>query len=173
VADVRADSAEVWTGTQYQTGDRDAIVKDTGLKPEQVKLHTMLCGGGFGRRAVIDSLFVLEAVQISKAIQKPAKVVWTREDDMRGGYYRPRAFHSINAGLDSDGKPVAWQHRIVCQSFIVGTPFEPFVIKDGEGHPVRNSESAGGLANGARRRAVFVVALGRAFAQRIRGRDVH
>jgi len=52
VADVRADSAEVWTGTQYQTGDRDAIVKDTGLKPEQVKLHTMLCGGGFGRRAV-------------------------------------------------------------------------------------------------------------------------
>ncbi|HXJ61178.1 MAG TPA: molybdopterin cofactor-binding domain-containing protein, partial [Verrucomicrobiae bacterium] len=131
VADVRAESAEVWTGTQYQTGDRDAIVKDTGLKPEQVKLHTMLCGGGFGRRAVIDSHFVREAVQISKAIQKPVKVVWTREDDMRGGYYRPRAFHSISAGLDADGKPVAWQHRIVCQSFIVGTPFEPFVIKDG------------------------------------------
>ena len=131
VADVRADSAEVWTGTQYQTGDRDAIVKDTGLKPEQVKLHTMLCGGGFGRRAVIDSHFVREAVQVSKAIQKPVKVVWTREDDMRGGYYRPRAFHSISAGLDADGKPVAWQHRIVCQSFIVGTPFEAFVIKDG------------------------------------------
>jgi len=131
VADVRADSAEVWTGTQYQTGDRDAIVKDTGLKPEQVKLNTMLCGGGFGRRAAIDSHFVREAVQISKAIQRPVKVVWTREDDMRGGYYRPRAFHSISAGLDGDGKPVAWQHRIVCQSFIAGTSFEAFVIKNG------------------------------------------
>src|SRR5437016_3010582 len=107
VADVRADSAEVWTGTQYQTGDRDAIVKDTGLKPEQVKLHTMLCGGGFGRRAVIDSHFVREAVQVSKAIQKPVKVVWTREDDMRGGFYRPRAFHSISAGLGADGNPLA------------------------------------------------------------------
>src|SRR5256712_10482740 len=131
VADVRADSAEVWTGTQYQTGDRDAIVKDTGLKTEQVKLHTMLCGGGFGRRAVPDSHFVREAVQISKAIQKPVKVVWTREDDMRGGFYRPRAFHSIRAGLDADGQPVPWQHRIVGQSFIAGTPFEAFVIKDG------------------------------------------
>src|SRR2546425_11770808 len=75
--------------------------------------------------------FVREAVQISKAIQKPVKVVWTREDDMRGGYYRPRAFHSISAGLDADGKPVAWQHRIVCQSFVVGTPFEPLVMKNG------------------------------------------
>ena len=131
VADVRADSAEVWTGTQFQTPDRDAIVRDTGLKPEQVNLHTMLCGGGFGRRAVPDSHFVREAVQISKAIKKPVKVVWTREDDMRGGYYRPRAFHSISAGLDTDNKPVAWQHRIVCQSFIVSTPFEGAIIKEG------------------------------------------
>src|SRR5256712_3031104 len=131
VADVRADSAEVWTGTQFQTPGRDAIMRDTGLKPEQVKLHTMLCGGGFGRRAVPDSHFVHEAVQISKAIKKPVKVVWTREDDMRGGFYRPRAFHSISAGLGADGKPLAWQHRIVCQSFIAGTPFESVVIKDG------------------------------------------
>ena len=134
VADVRADRAEVWTGTQFQTPDRDAIVKDTGLKPEQVKLNTMLCGGGFGRRAVPDSHFVREAVQISKAIQKPVKVIWTREDDMRGGFYRPRAFHSVRAGLDANGLPVAWQHRIVCQSFIVGTPFEAAVIKDGVDH---------------------------------------
>ncbi|HTD68616.1 MAG TPA: xanthine dehydrogenase family protein molybdopterin-binding subunit [Candidatus Limnocylindria bacterium] len=131
VADVRADSAEVWTGTQFQTPDRDAIVKDTGLKPEQVKLHTMLCGGGFGRRAVPDSHFVVEAVQISKAIKTPVKVIWTREDDTRGGFYRPRAYHSVSAGLDADGKPVAWQQRIVCQSFMVGTPFESKMIKEG------------------------------------------
>src|SRR6185503_10306709 len=111
VADVRADSAEVWTGTQYQTGDRDAIVKETGLRPEQVKLNTMLCGGGFGRRAVPDSHFVVEAVQISQAVQKPVKVIWTREDDMRGGFYRPRAYHTVSAGLDGEGKPVAWQQR--------------------------------------------------------------
>jgi isoquinoline 1-oxidoreductase beta subunit len=131
VADVRADSCEIWVGTQFQTVDRDAAVKETGLKPEQVKLHTMLCGGGFGRRAVPDSHFVVEAVQISKAIKAPVKVVWTREDDMRGGWYRPRAYHTVSAGLGADGKPVAWQQRIVCQSFIAGTPFEKHIIKDG------------------------------------------
>ncbi|MEY2429813.1 MAG: isoquinoline 1-oxidoreductase subunit beta [Verrucomicrobiota bacterium] len=131
VADVRADSCEIWVGTQFQTVDRNAAVKETGLKPEQVKLHTMLCGGGFGRRAVPDSHFVVEAVQISKAIQKPVKVMWTREDDMRGGFYRPRAYHTVSAGLDGSGKPVAWQQRIVCQSFIAGTPFAEHIIKDG------------------------------------------
>jgi isoquinoline 1-oxidoreductase beta subunit len=131
VADVRPDSCDVWTGTQFQTGDRDAAAKDAGLKPEQVKLHTMFCGGGFGRRAVIDGHFVREAVQISKAVKAPVKVIWTREDDTRGGYYRPRAYHSVSAGLDAAGTLMAWQHRIVCQSFIAGTPFEAVVIKDG------------------------------------------
>ena len=131
VADVRLDSCEIWTGTQFQTVDRDAAAKDTGLKPEQVKLHTTLLGGGFGRRAVFDSHFVLEAVQTSKAIKKPIKVVWTREDDIRGGFYRPRAYHTVSAGLDADGKLAAWQQRIVCQSFAVGTMFEPAVVKNG------------------------------------------
>jgi isoquinoline 1-oxidoreductase beta subunit len=131
VADVRADRCEVWTGTQFQTGDRDAAAKDAGLKPEQVQLHTMFCGGGFGRRAVIDSHFVREAVQISKAVKAPVKVIWTREDDTRGGYYRPRAYHTVSAGLDGGGALVAWQQRIVCQSFIAGTPFEAAIIKDG------------------------------------------
>ena len=131
VADVRVDSCEIWTGTQFQTVDRDAAAKDTGLKPEQVKLHTTLLGGGFGRRAVFDSHFVLEAVQTSKAIKKPIKVVWTREDDIRGGFYRPRAYHTVSAALDADGKLAAWQQRIVCQSFAVGTMFEPAVVKNG------------------------------------------
>jgi isoquinoline 1-oxidoreductase beta subunit len=131
VADVRPDHCEVWTGTQFQTVDRAAAAEEAGLKPEQVNLHTTLLGGGFGRRAVPDSHFVREAVQISKAIKTPVKVVWTREDDTRGGYYRPRALHKLSAGLDSAGNLVAWQQSIVCQSFIVGTPFEPYIVKNG------------------------------------------
>jgi isoquinoline 1-oxidoreductase beta subunit len=131
VADVRPDGCEVWTGTQFQTADRDAAAQAAGLKPEQVKVHTTLLGGGFGRRAVLDSHFVREAVQISKAVKTPVKVIWTREDDIRGGYYRPASYHSISAGLDAAGNPTAWQQRIVCQSFMAGTPFEAAFIKDG------------------------------------------
>ena len=131
VADVRADGADVWTGTQFQTMDQMVAAQNAGLRPQQVKIHTMLLGGGFGRRAVPDSHFVQEAVQVSKAVKKPIKVIWTREDDIRGGYYRPTAYHSISAGLGTDGKPVAWQHRVVCQSFMVGTPFESFAVKNG------------------------------------------
>lgn len=130
VADVRADRCEVWTGTQFQTVDRDAAAKDAGLKPQQVKLHTMLCGGGFGRRAVPDAHFVREAVQISKAVKAPVKVIWTREDDTRGGFYRPRAYHTVSAGLDAGGAIVAWQQRIVTQSIMAGTPFAA-LIKEG------------------------------------------
>src|SRR5262249_28097298 len=88
-------------------------------------------GGGWGRRGAPESDFVREAVQSSKAVKAPVKVVWTREDDTRGGYYRPRAYHSVSAGLDAGGALVAWQQRIVCQSFIANTPFEGAVIKDG------------------------------------------
>jgi isoquinoline 1-oxidoreductase beta subunit len=131
LADVRADGCDVWTGTQFQTVDRASAARDAGLKPEQLRLHTTLLGGGFGRRAAPDSHFVREAVQVSKAVKAPVKVVWTREDDIRGGYYRPSSYHSIRAGLDAAGNPTAWRHRIVCQSFISGTPFEAAIIKDG------------------------------------------
>jgi isoquinoline 1-oxidoreductase beta subunit len=131
VADVRADSCEVWTGTQFQTVDRDAAARAAGLKPEQVRLHTTLLGGGFGRRAVIDSHFVREAVLLSKEVKAPVQVVWSREDDVRGGFYRPAACHALQGGLDAGGRPVAWRHRVVCQSFIAGTPFAEHMIKDG------------------------------------------
>ncbi len=131
VADVRADGCDVWTGTQFQTGDRIAAAQDAGLPLEQVRVHTTLLGGGFGRRAVIDAHFVREAVQISKAVKAPVKVIWTREDDTRGGYYRPAAYHALTGAIDETGRPVAWQQRIVCQSFMAGTPFEVFMIKNG------------------------------------------
>jgi isoquinoline 1-oxidoreductase beta subunit len=130
VADVKADFCEVWVGTQFQTVDHAAAAQEAGLKPEQVTLHTTLVGGGFGRRAVPDSHFVREAVQLSKAVGAPVKVIWTREDDTRGGYYRPRAYHSVRAALDANGSVAAWEQHVVCQSFLVGTPFAG-LIKDG------------------------------------------
>jgi isoquinoline 1-oxidoreductase beta subunit len=131
VAEVRPDGCDVWLGTQFQTNDRDTAAKITGLPPEKVNVHTMLLGGGFGRRAVPDSHMAAEAVETSKALKVPIKVVWTREDDTRGGFYRPRSYHSIAGAIDAAQNLAAWQHRIVCQSFIAGTPFEAHVIKDG------------------------------------------
>lgn len=134
VADVRADSCEIWVGTQMQTLDRNAAAEMTGLAPEKIKLHTTFLGGGFGRRAVGDSHFVREAVQVAKAMQAPVKVMWTREDDIRGGYYRPRAYHTVRAALGEDNLPAAWQQRIVCQSIVKGTPFEKALMKEGIDH---------------------------------------
>jgi isoquinoline 1-oxidoreductase beta subunit len=131
VADVRADRCDVYTGTQFQTADHAAAVEITGLAPDKVKVHTMLLGGGFGRKAVIDSHFVREAVELSTLMNAPVKVVWTREDDTRGGYYRPAAHHKMVAGFDAAGEVTALRHAIVCQSFIAGTPFEAVVIKSG------------------------------------------
>ncbi|MFO0905531.1 MAG: xanthine dehydrogenase family protein molybdopterin-binding subunit [Pirellulales bacterium] len=130
-AHVTADRCEIWAGTQFQTIDRDNAAKATGLKPEQIELHTTLAGGGFGRRAVLDSHFVVEAIQISQQVKKPVKVIWTREDDTRGGFYRPRASHFLTGAIGDDGLPLAWQQRIVCQSFLAGTSLESVGIKDG------------------------------------------
>ena len=131
VVDLHEDHAEVWSGTQFQTGDRAAVAQVAGLKPEQVNLHTTLLGGGFGRRANPASDFVTEAAHVAKAGKAPVKVVWTREDDIRGGWYRPMWYDHFAAGLDANGNPVAWTHTIVGQSIFDGTMFANFGIKDG------------------------------------------
>jgi isoquinoline 1-oxidoreductase beta subunit len=125
------DGCEIWTGTQFQTGDQGAAAGVLGVKPEQVKIHTTFLGGGFGRRANPASDFVVEAVHVAKAARMPVKVVWTREDDMRGGYYRPMWMHRLSAGLGGDGMPIAWHQTIVGQSILEGTPFAEMMIKDG------------------------------------------
>jgi isoquinoline 1-oxidoreductase beta subunit len=127
VVDFRGDRCEIWTGTQMQTGDRNAAARILGLKPEQVKLHTTYLGGGFGRRANPAADFVSEAAQIAKAIGKPIKLIWTREDDTRGGYYRPCWYNRLAAGLDEGGNLFAWKHTLVGQSILVGTPFEAMI----------------------------------------------
>ena len=125
------DGCEIWTGTQMQTTDQLAASKILGLKPEQVKIHTVFLGGGFGRRANPAADFVSEAVQVAKAAGVPVKTVWSREDDVKGGYYRPMFLHKAKIGLAEDGTPSSWQHVEVGQSIMVGTPFEQFMIKDG------------------------------------------
>ncbi|HSI37463.1 MAG TPA: xanthine dehydrogenase family protein molybdopterin-binding subunit [Methylotenera sp.] len=125
------DACEIWTGTQMQTTDQQAAEKILGLKPEQVKIHTLFLGGGFGRRANPAADFVSEAVEVAKAAGVPVKTVWSREDDVKGGYYRPMYLHKAKIGLDAHGSPVAWEHTTVGQSIMLGTPFEAFGIKDG------------------------------------------
>ncbi|HEY6928845.1 MAG TPA: xanthine dehydrogenase family protein molybdopterin-binding subunit [Thermoanaerobaculia bacterium] len=122
---------EIWTGTQFQTMDQKNAAEILGLKPEQVKIHTTFLGGGFGRRATPTSHVVTEAVHVAKAAGVPVKVVWTREDDMHGGYYRPMWLHRLRVGVDATGFPVAWQQAIVGQSIVAGTVFEPMLVKDG------------------------------------------
>jgi isoquinoline 1-oxidoreductase beta subunit len=122
---------EIWTGTQMQTTDQASAAKILGLKPEQVKIHTQFLGGGFGRRANPRADFVSEAVEVAKAAGMPVKTVWSREDDIKGGFYRPMFVHKASVALDKQGKPLAWQHTLVGQSIIKGTPFEGVMIKDG------------------------------------------
>jgi isoquinoline 1-oxidoreductase subunit beta len=129
VVDLRPDSCEVWTGSQFQTVDRANAAKVAGLPNEKVELHTTFLGGGFGRRANPQSDFVVEAVHVAKAAGAPVKVIWTREDDMRGGWYRPAFLHAIEGGIDSNGDPVSWRSRLVGQSIMAGTPFAAMMMK--------------------------------------------
>ena len=126
------DRAEAWVPSQFQTMDQMAIAEVLGLKPEQVTFHTEFAGGGFGRRAVIDSHVPREAALIARRFRgTPIKLIWTREDDVRGGYYRPMHAHRVEIGIGRDGMPAAWRHVIVGQSLVAGTPFESLLIKNG------------------------------------------
>ena len=130
LVDLKDDECEIWTGTQFQTVDREAAARVAGLDAEKVRIHTTLLGGGFGRRANPQSDFVVEAVQVAKAVGKPVKVIWTREDDIKGGYYRPMAYHRMKAALDPAGNLVAWKHTLVSQSIMKKSPFEELMIND-------------------------------------------
>ena len=137
VVKLDADRCEVWNGDQFQTVDQMNVAQAVGLKPEQVSINQLFAGGSFGRRANPFSDYLVEAASIAKALSAqgktgvPVKLVWTREDDMRGGFYRPAYFHKLKAGLDAEGNVVAWQHRIVGQAIQAGTPFESVLIQDG------------------------------------------
>lgn len=134
VAHITHEGCDIWTGTQMQTIDQQAACEITGFKPENVRIHTMLLGGSFGRRANPAADFVREAVHLSKALGKPVKVIWTREDEMRGGYYRPMHYSKLSAGIDANGQLIAWTHRLVGESIAKGTPFEKSLVHHGVDH---------------------------------------
>ncbi len=136
VAGKKVTAVKVWVGSQFQTVDQAAVARALELSPDKVVLNTMMAGGGFGRRAVPTSDYLVEAANVLRAWvanghTQPLKVMWSREDDIRGGYYRPLHLHRARIGLDAQGKVVGWQHTIVGQSILKGTPFEAFMVKDG------------------------------------------
>jgi isoquinoline 1-oxidoreductase beta subunit len=125
-AEVRADGCEVWAPTQFQTIAQNVAAKITGLKPENVLIHTTFLGGGFGRRAAPD--FIADAVETSKAVNAPVKVTWSREDDMQHDFYRPASYARLEGGLDANGWPVAWTTRVACPSIM--NAFFPGSVKN-------------------------------------------
>ena len=117
------DAVEIWAGTQSQTTATEAPAKILGIAKDKVKLHDMLMGGGFGRRGNRDVDFIIDAVLMSKEAGRPVKVIWTREDDVHNGRFRPISAHSLKAGFDASGKLTAWHHRIAVDR--VGAYMDP------------------------------------------------
>lgn len=128
--------AELWVGSQMPGLDGMAAARVLGLKPEQIKVNVQMAGGGFGRRAIPTSEYVVEACGIAQAARKaglnvPVRTVWSREDDIKGGYYRPMHLHRARIGFDAQGQVLAWDHTIVGQSIVGGTFFEGMMVKNG------------------------------------------
>ena len=126
-ADVRADGCDIYGPTQFPQMAEGVAMQITGLPKEKVKVHTTFLGGGFGRRIDVD--FIVQAVQISKAVGKPVKLIWTREDDMTHDFYRPVSLTTVSGGLDATGKPVAMKFRLTSPS--VTARLFPAFVKDG------------------------------------------
>jgi isoquinoline 1-oxidoreductase beta subunit len=124
---------DIYAGSQFQTVEQGTVAAILGTTPDQVRIHSTWAGGSFGRRATPNADYIAEAASILKASggKRPIHLVWTREDDIKGGRYRPMFYHAIEAALDPNGGIAAWKHRIVGQSFARGTPFEAVMFKNG------------------------------------------
>lgn len=128
--------AQIWVGSQMPGMDTMAAANALGIPPQNVMIHVQMAGGGFGRRAIPTCDYVTESAQLSKlayamGIKEPIRTMWSREDDMRGGYYRPAHLHRAEIAYDDKAKILAWDHVIAGQSIVAGSPFEAFLIKDG------------------------------------------
>ncbi|AKD58177.1 xanthine dehydrogenase family protein molybdopterin-binding subunit [Spirosoma radiotolerans] len=128
---IQAGTCEVWAGTQSHLLHQAEIAAFLGMKPEQVIVHQPFMGGSFGRRGSFSDDWIMEAVHVAKASKKPIKLIWSREDDIKGGYYRPVYVHRVQIGVGADGFPMAWQHRIVGQSLFSNTPLAGLIVQKG------------------------------------------
>jgi isoquinoline 1-oxidoreductase beta subunit len=127
VVKVEKNNCELWFGCQMPTVDQQQVAAATGVKPESVKINTLYAGGSFGRRAC-PSDYVVDAANIAKQVPgRAVKMVWTREDEILNGRYRPMAVHHIRAAVSPEGKIIAWQHHAVAQAILRGTPFEGMI----------------------------------------------
>ncbi|WLH10144.1 xanthine dehydrogenase family protein molybdopterin-binding subunit [Pseudomonas hefeiensis] len=122
------DGAQLWVGTQFPGGDGAAAAKVLDLKPEQIRVNVQTAGGGFGRRGVPTNDSVVLACEVAKAartagVNAAIRTLWSREDDIKGGYYRPMHLHRARIGFDDSGKVLAWDHALVGQSIMTGTVF--------------------------------------------------
>ena len=126
-------SYDFFAGSQFQTIEQAVAAKWLGTTPDKVRIHTMWAGGSFGRRATPDADYFGEAAAIMTKTdgKRPVHLVYTREDEMKGGRYRPMFTHHIRAALDPKGGIAAWQHRLVGASFMKGTAFAPVMVKNG------------------------------------------
>ena len=115
---VRDDVCDVWVPTQNQSGTQEVASAITGLPLDRVRVHTTFLGGGFGRRGDVE--FVTEAVELSKAVKAPVKVVWTREEDIRHDHFRPASYHVLKAALDKTGRPIAFHHLFLAPAYMDG-----------------------------------------------------
>ncbi|HEY1131597.1 MAG TPA: molybdopterin cofactor-binding domain-containing protein [Roseateles sp.] len=134
--DLKDDRCDFYYASQMPGIDAMNLAKTVGLKPEQVQINVQMAGGGFGRRATPATEWPREAAGVAVALAKagqrmPVKVIWSREDDVKAGYYRPMTVHRAEIGFDAGGKVLGWQHRIVSQSILKGSPLEGFGYKDG------------------------------------------
>lgn len=133
VVKVEKNNCELWFACQMPTVDQQQVAAATGLKPEQVKINTLYAGGSFGRRAC-PSDYVVDAANIAKQVPgRAVKMLWTREDEILNGRYRPMAVHHLRGAVSPDGKILAWQHHAVAQAILRGTPFEGFIQGEVDG----------------------------------------
>jgi isoquinoline 1-oxidoreductase beta subunit len=131
--ELKPDGAEMWFGCQVHSIDARVAAQVLGLRPEQIEINTLYGGGSFGRRGDPNGTWIREAAEIAKAIdgRAPVHVVWTREDDVKGGSYRPLTLHRVRAGLDAAGRLSGWEHKVVSQSIFIGSLMEDAQVKDG------------------------------------------
>lgn len=157
---VTGDRLDVWAGSQFQVLEPIAMAEELGIAEDKVLLHQCYAGGSFGRRATPGREFGHEAGKVCAAWggPEPVKFVWTREDDLTGGFYRPMMVHKVRAAIGADGAILGWDHRIAGQSIVAGTPFAEGARKRGFDHMMVEGADETGYRMGAHRVGVSELA---------------